>query len=150
MTELMVHIDAVHARANWGRWIADCLTPHCTNAWMVRVGDDHWDCFTCGYTNQVLWPPDPAAVEYLLSMRPDPKTRNWEHGETLTDLLRDNVVHGDLPPETAGVELVAPASITLLDEVDGVATDGWLLPAILRRREQLKLASFDHLLAVED
>jgi hypothetical protein len=35
-----------------------------------------------------------AGVERLLTFRPDVTTRNWVPGETLHDLLAENVAHG--------------------------------------------------------
>jgi len=54
------------------------------------------ECWDCGARVDVLWPDVPlqAGVERLLSMRPDPNTRNWSAGETLHDLMRENAEHG--------------------------------------------------------
>lgn len=38
-------------------------------------------------------------IERLLMMRPIPYTRNWLPGETLTDLLAENIEHGIGPSE---------------------------------------------------
>lgn len=150
MSDLQAHLDAVRARSNWGRWVVDCATPYCTNAWMVRVGQPHWDCFTCGYRNEINWPPDPAAIEYLLEMRPDPKTRNWEPGETLTDLLMENIAHGVVPPEVADdVHSTVRASISVMTTEDGMVVDGRILPAVLRHRQDLALATYEHLIEIE-
>jgi hypothetical protein len=52
----------------------------------------------CGEEADVVWPADPAAIEMLLMMRPVPRTRNWLPGESLEDLLGENLAHGiELP-----------------------------------------------------
>jgi hypothetical protein len=103
-------------RMNWSRWIVDCA--HCTSGLVVGVHlcDEHgtmvrysiewgdWSmvCWDCGQvTEAIAWPPDPAAIEAILSMRPDEKTRNWEPGETLDGLLMENILHGIMPPDEA-------------------------------------------------
>lgn len=60
----------------------------------VAPGDASFTCRECWTTCGLLWPPFAAAVERLLMMRPDVTTRNWEPGETLHDLLEENVGHG--------------------------------------------------------
>jgi hypothetical protein len=57
-----------------------------------------------------LWPPDPAAIEQILSMRPDFTTRNWHPGESIPDLIAENLAHGLVDPvvdmlEAAGGQL---------------------------------------------
>lgn len=84
----------VAARANWGRWIADCLT--CGSADRFRPGTPDMTCMECGAYQEIVWPAESlvVGVERLLMMRPNPATRNWEPGETLHDLLAENVEHG--------------------------------------------------------
>jgi hypothetical protein len=98
----MDQLEQVRKRAdaavNWGRWISRCVTSWCTDAWGPDLGEQFWQCPSCGLVNEVAWPADPIAVEALLLMRPDPKTRNWEPHETLEDLVMENGAHGILPP----------------------------------------------------
>jgi hypothetical protein len=116
------------ARANWGRWISRCS--RCPNAWRLDPGQSAWQCATCGTVNEAQWPADPAAVEYLLMLRPEFKTRNWEPTETIEDLLRQNAEHGHLPPEVVELTSAPAGSHLLLDIVDQRATDGILLAPI--------------------
>lgn len=84
----------VPARANWGRWVIDC--PTCTSALTLPPGAEAFACWDCGARAVVEWPAPEfvAGVERLLSMRPAVETRNWVPGETLHDLLAENVQHG--------------------------------------------------------
>ncbi len=87
----------VFARANWGRWIADCpRAPHCRNAETLGRFSPVINCANCGARAEVVWPPDDVvySIERLLLMRPDETTQNWEPGETLTDLMWENGAHG--------------------------------------------------------
>lgn len=57
----------VRAYLNWGRWVADCATPGCSNALALELGQRSFTCRTrngagsCGVTYPVAWPADPAA-----------------------------------------------------------------------------------------
>lgn len=82
----------VSAEANWGRWIVRCLI--CADALKLAPRTPLFQCWTCGLEAEVLWPVNTAAIERLLMMRPLEQTRNWLPGETLTDLLEENVLHG--------------------------------------------------------
>lgn len=61
-------------------------------------------CWDCGTDVEVIWPPETVVqgVERLLSLRPDVSTRNWWPGETLHDLLADNMAHGVIAPDSDG------------------------------------------------
>lgn len=126
------------ARANHGRWVCECARPYCRNAWQVVPGETQWQCNLCGATTLVQWPPDPAAVEYLLLLRPDPATRNWEPDEPLEKLLVENVQNGLIPPELAELEDRTPDVMTV---VDGRVVSGVLLPSVKERREQLAVSA---------
>lgn len=84
----------VAARANWGRWVADC--PRCPSALWVNPGARDAVCRDCRLPYEVVWPSDNMiiGVERLLTARPDVVTRNWEPGESLHDLLQQNIAHG--------------------------------------------------------
>lgn len=87
--------DVAMARMNWSRWIADCSSRHCTSALALAPGTPIMRCFDCGWvTERIVWPDHTDAIETLLAMRPDEKTRNWEPGETLEQLANENVQHG--------------------------------------------------------
>ena len=122
-----------YAEANWGRWVARCPAGLCTNAVQIRRWQERFECEGaggCGWTTELVWPPDPEAIEVLLSHRPDVKTRSWVPGETIRDLLQENVVHNVLPPDWA-----EPGCI--LETHGERVVDGRLLRALpeYRRRE---------------
>lgn len=99
-THLTGSVTALRVRpaaANWGRWVVTCATSWCTNAWMPDLGEQEWLCDKCGVPTGIVWPPDPIAIEAILLMRPDPNTRSWVPGETLSDLIMENASHGILP-----------------------------------------------------
>lgn len=138
MTDLLPHLTgrAHPVRVNWSRWVSDCSGLLCLNAWQVQPGDTRWVCNLCGSVTDLRWPPDPAAIELILSMRPDPHTRNWAPPETVTDLLAENIAHGVTPPEVAAL-IGGPDTADLLTVIDGRATSGALLPNIVAARQDL-------------
>lgn len=93
------------ARVNHGTWIAPCpcAAPGLPRPGMIVFKDTPiaW-CLRCenaevggAWRPVVLPPPDEvAAIEALLSARPDLATRNWEPGETVADLAAENAAHG--------------------------------------------------------
>lgn len=115
-----------YAEANWGRWLARCPRPWCTNAIALEVGQVEFLCVgardACGFSGPVVWPPDPQAIEALLGMRPVQRTQNWLPGETLEDLLVENAAHDCLPPDWKALE----QRTLILHEVEGVAVAGLL------------------------
>lgn len=95
---------------NHGRWVARCPRPFCTSAEQFgrcpdgTVGGLHglyFDCRLehggCGLRCAADWPPNVEDIERLILARPVPGTRNWHPGETLRDLLRENLAHGVIP-----------------------------------------------------
>lgn len=114
-------IFTVDAVANWGRWVAHC--PICPSALAVQHGG-LVTCRECGTDYEVAFPAFAVAVERLLLMRPDVTTRNWLPGETLHDLLAENVEHG-IGPTEPGQE------IAILDDCITLDT----LPASTARRQ---------------
>ena len=82
---------------SWGMWVAQC--PRCPNAEKRGRCDDDTvggleaERFTC----EVEWPGNLEDIETLVMCRPVPATRNWRQGETLHDLLRENVLNGLVP-----------------------------------------------------
>ena len=110
MTLVKVRPD-VHAEANWGRWVVRCFV--CTDALKVAPGDRQFQCWGCGAEAEIQWPVNPAAIERLLLMRPLAQTRNWSPGETLHDLLAENVLHGIGPTEPGQELAIVGDDITL-------------------------------------
>jgi len=123
-----------YAEANWGRWIARCPRPWCTNALALEAGQLEFACLGlggCGATAEVVWPPDPQAIAALLAMRPVQGTQNWLPGETLEDLLAENAAHDLIPAEWLALAASSPGGIVeLLGTTDGVVTSGLLLDAL--------------------
>ena len=66
--------DAVEARIDYGRWIADC--PDCGGAEYVDVEDGIFFCLSCGNkeiggkARRVIFPKDREKIEELLLERP--------------------------------------------------------------------------------
>lgn len=105
MTALISVSPSTLGRVYAGQWIADC--PLCSSASVLRFGSPAWDCQDCGTELEVRWPPEETrrGIERLLSMRPISHTRNWFPGETLHDLLAENVTHA-IGPAEEGQELL--------------------------------------------
>jgi hypothetical protein len=78
----------VQAYVNYGRWVADCPNPACTNAMAIEPGKDEFRCEFWGGTPQaprlegcrtvaeIGWPDDPYGVMADLIDLPEPQ-RNW-------------------------------------------------------------------------
>lgn len=87
----------LYAYANWGRWVCDC--PKCNSAELVKEFGrppriQSFRCTECGFAETLALPDDPDAIEAVLVKRPKRDNRNWRPGETLADLILENVVHG--------------------------------------------------------
>lgn len=108
----MVTDPAVFAlvEMNGGRWIARCPRPGCAGAESFGRCDDGTaggltgDSFTCrpqyggcGLRCAARWPAQVEDIERLTLARPVPTTRNWVPGETLEQLLAENMAHGLMP-----------------------------------------------------
>lgn len=84
---------AVEVYANHGRWIVEC--PVCHGAQLAVRDDPRFMCVSCGNVSvggkwrPVIWPKDHHKIEALLDGRPMAHTRNWNPGETLQSLLRE-------------------------------------------------------------
>jgi len=97
-------VGRVQARINHGRWLVDC--PGCNSALVVDLSEPVYMCVECanaandGRWLQVTLPRNRKAIEAELLKRPfgrnpaDAPTRNWEPGETVADLRRENAEHG--------------------------------------------------------
>jgi hypothetical protein len=121
-----------YAYANYGRWVSDCPRPWCTNAMQVERGQAMFECLgpdSCGRTAPIVWPPDPAAIEAILAVRPANAVRNWLVGETLTQLIEENAAHGFIP-----LEWVPAGGGAILQAVDEVVVGGTIMPAVEVRR----------------
>jgi len=101
------------AKVNHSIWVASCdcgakgtPTPGCVVFMGLLLG---W-CVRCqnGGTGRgwrliaVPSQEERAEIERVLLCRPNPDDRNWEVGETIADLLAQNIEHGDpIPAEAA-------------------------------------------------
>lgn len=98
------------ARVNHGVWIVACpceqpglpspgmaLWPSIPWMWCVRCRNHE----TRGKWRPVAVPPAEvrARIEAILLCRPGVSDRNWEPDETIAELIRQNVEHGDPVPE---------------------------------------------------
>ena len=94
----------VAARINHGRWIVAC--PVCPSAVVVDLSKLVFMCVGCGNTGNggqwfaVTVPPNRKAIEAELLKRPrngrnpaEAINRNWEPGETVGALQRENAAH---------------------------------------------------------
>lgn len=77
--------DPVHAYANHGRWVVDCLD--CSGAQLTHPSDRRFLCNECGNAGNaglyrpVVWPKDHEAIGELLDERADVRLRNWSPDE---------------------------------------------------------------------
>lgn len=92
-----------------GTWVAVCPRPWCIRnpEWYGpgpvtgRVGGltaDTFHCLACGLVCPADWPTNRVDIDRVLAQRPFSLTRNWEPGETLADLIAENVAHGLVDP----------------------------------------------------
>jgi len=125
--------------ANWGRWVVNCASPACASAMQVWPGQEWVRCADCAtLAADLIWPADPDGIEILLSMRPAEWNRNWLPGETLEDLLVENVAHGIFPPAVE-LEPGGPSRVLLRTAGDRIA--GGLVAHSLRsdsRRHEIE------------
>lgn len=100
------------AYMSFGRWVALCPRPGCLNGEAFGRCDDgtvggleaaRFTCRReyggCGLQCGVNWPPNIADLERVLLSRPAPSARNWHPGETVEDLVRENLTHGLVPTD---------------------------------------------------
>lgn len=68
------------ARYDWGRWVADCPNPRCTNADALEVGQTQFHCTgvegSCGTWASIDWPDDPVTIERDLAHLPESQ-QHW-------------------------------------------------------------------------
>lgn len=92
----------IEVYANEGRWVVEC--PDCHSAQLACRTDPRFLCVECGNIavegrwRSVVWPSDVAGVEAALEQRDDAVNQNWVPGETVDDLLEENLENGVTPP----------------------------------------------------
>lgn len=93
----------IEVYANQGRWVAEC--PDCHSAQLACRTDRRFLCVECGNVavggrwRSVVWPDDVPGIEAALEER-DGVNQNWLPGETVADLLAENLDNVP-PPELA-------------------------------------------------
>lgn len=122
---LLARRGVIHARYNWGRWIADCPSPFCESA-LQLIYDQRWfKCWQCEAVAEIVWPSMTMVedIETLVSMRPVERWRSWEPGQTLHDLYEENLMLGVLPFDLDAIRSQGSASFVLAADriVDGRA-----------------------------
>ena len=92
------HSMVVYAEVNHGRWIVNC--PFCPGAEFADPEDKRFYCLSCGNEDvegqwlKVKWPQTRNKIEIELLKRSRERNRNWRPGETVKDLIRENVRNG--------------------------------------------------------
>lgn len=87
----------LHAYVNHSNWVVDCV--FCRDALVAEPGEPFF-CPNCcmvsnnGLAMAVIFPDNRAEIERVLLMRPDPEKRNWKLGETVEQLVAENIEHG--------------------------------------------------------
>ena len=87
----------VQAKIEYGRWCVRCEI--CGGYEDVDPGEPVYLCIACGGTGgfqPVVFPADREQIERLLLRRQYIRNRNWNPGETLADLERDNREHHEV------------------------------------------------------
>jgi hypothetical protein len=117
---IITDIDATalpcFAVVNFGRWITHCPQPRCTGSSFVWIGGPHqFMCIVCANLGigarwrPVILPTDWEAIESVLRLRHILTERNWTPGESIGDLLVENLDLGYAIP--IGLEDLAEAAI---------------------------------------
>ena len=52
-----------------------------------------------GHELEAVYPTERASIEAIVALRPARNHRNWELGETVDDLIQQNIQHGDPVPD---------------------------------------------------
>lgn len=87
-----------HLLINHGRLLVNC--PWCGSAEYADPTDHRFFCTEClnvpvkGTPLAVSWPDDFDRIEEALACRPDPRSRNWDHGDSLAKLEDENHEQG--------------------------------------------------------
>lgn len=112
---------------SWGKWVARCPRPGCHNAEQFgQCGDgtvgglsgtSFWCREThngCGLKCGADWPGNIEDIEFMTRARPV-AARNWFPGETVDDLLRENLENGLVPKNEMNI---LNGKVEILKEID--------------------------------
>lgn len=94
--------QAVNARLDAGRWLADC--PYCDGAELVTPADPIFFCLSCGSKgtyHPVVFPGTMDSIGREVQKRGNPMTWAWQPGETLTDLRKETALLAQLDQQGA-------------------------------------------------
>lgn len=107
-------VPRIAARANWGRWIVDCPRVSSHALWVDRC-QEWFECPACGAVAELVWPSYDMVlgIERLLMMRPNEATRSWQPGESLHDLLQENIDNGIWTGDVGDELLILGEKITV-------------------------------------
>ena len=84
--------EAITAFVINSSWAIQC--PVCKELFVAQIGEP-FPCPNCGSAaRNVIFPENKDAIEVVLLARPDPRTRAWVPGETVDDLIAENIQHG--------------------------------------------------------
>lgn len=98
------------ARLEHGRWVIDCPLETCWDAQLAPPGSKrHRKCacvdYTvcthgqpCGQAIEVVWPDNLEKGLAVLRLRPARANHNWLPGETVEQLIAENLEHGVAVP----------------------------------------------------
>lgn len=90
-------VGILYAYVNYGRWICDC--PYCKSAQVVSYKEPIFFCPECdmiqnyGHAMNIKFPRAYKNIEQLLLVRPSVINRNWDLGQSLKELERENMEH---------------------------------------------------------
>lgn len=94
--------DSVAAYVSDNRWVADC--PACHGGIACWPANHRGACLDCGRIYQIDFPRDRQRIEAALIQRPT-RNRNWLPGETVDQLIAENIEHLGLAELPAGPRL---------------------------------------------
>ncbi len=142
MSDSLKLLGVGYAYANHGRWVVDCPRPdwRCASALqMFPLVSKIFTCWDCGYvSDEIVWPNDVAAIQMLLRMRPDPKTRNWKPGETLQSLIMENIANGVMSDRLKEIGSGKPSNIEIMSTHNDVLTGGVLLDDLTAEQNRIE------------
>ena len=81
-------MESAVAFYDYGRWVADCPNPQCTNALLVDPGQQKWLCRYvdnlgrvqgCLTSAPLAWPENREAIEADLAGKPE-SAQHWKPG----------------------------------------------------------------------
>ena len=96
--ELDKSAPPLHAWIASSDWVVTCDT--CREQIVIDFGEIYF-CPNClnaahgGKARTVIYPEQREEIERVLVLRPDPNMRTWYPHETIDDLKRQNLEHGD-------------------------------------------------------